>query len=227
MSTRKRKRPAATNLGDSAYEQIRGDIVLCVLEPGAEVTETKLAQRYRLGKAPIRAALQRLAQDGLVRALPRRGHLIAPITLKDIHELFELRLLVEPATAAKAATRIGDAELATLKELLQEDITIGTTYNPANTEFHLMLAELAGNHRVRETISQLLHQLERVANLRLAPDIQQRSAGEHERIIDALAKRDPAAAEHAMAEHIEEGLRQILDAIHSSEGFLSFEIGRS
>jgi DNA-binding GntR family transcriptional regulator len=219
-------KPPKGSLADTAYERIRGDIVQCTLEPGSEVTESELAQRYGLGKAPIRAALQRLAQEDLVQPLPRRGHLIAPITLKDVHEMFELRLLLEPPMAAKAASRITDADVERLRQLTQRDVEMGTPFNPANTGFHLLLIDLAGNQRARDTVAGLLYQLERVANLRLTVAAEESLIREHKQIIDAMEGRDPEAAKRAVADHIEGARRTVINAILESETLLSVEIGR-
>ena len=93
-------------LTDRAYERLKHDVITCVLAPGTEVSEPQLCLNYRLGKAPVRMALIRLAHDGLVRAIPRRGYLISPVTLKDIQDIFELRLMLEPRAARMAAGNI-------------------------------------------------------------------------------------------------------------------------
>src|SRR5262245_53345201 len=98
--------PRRQRLGDQAYDRIKEDIVVCRLRPGAEVTEAGLAQHYELGLAPIRAALSRLSQEGLVNVIPRRGYVITPITIQTVKEVFDLRLLLEPAAARAAAGRV-------------------------------------------------------------------------------------------------------------------------
>ena len=93
-------------LTDRAYERIKHDVITCLLAPGAEISEPQLCLHYRLGKAPVRMALIRLAHDGLVRAIPRRGYRISAVTLKDIQDIFELRLMLEPVAARMAAGKI-------------------------------------------------------------------------------------------------------------------------
>lgn len=80
-------------LTERAYERIRHDIISCVIAPGSEISETQLCGQYKLGKAPVRVALTKLSHDGLVRAIPRRGYRVMPVTLQDIHDVFELRLM--------------------------------------------------------------------------------------------------------------------------------------
>src|ERR1700712_5430464 len=82
--------------GDDAYERIRRDVLSCKLMPGSTVTESQLMTEYEVGKTSCRIALVRLAHEGFVRSLPRQGYRIAPITLKDVEEVFALRVQLEP-----------------------------------------------------------------------------------------------------------------------------------
>ena len=93
---------AEPSLSDQAYDAIRSAILICALAPGEAISESTLASRYGVGKAPVRAALSRLRQEGLVSASPRRSYVVAPITLRDVQELYALRLILEPATARRA-----------------------------------------------------------------------------------------------------------------------------
>ena len=90
---------ATARLSDEAYNVIKRAIVACELEPGSEVTEAQLCERFGAGKASVRAALVMLAGDGLVRPVARRGYVIAPVTLKDAHDVFDVRSILEPAGA--------------------------------------------------------------------------------------------------------------------------------
>src|SRR5260370_16240122 len=93
-------------LNSIAFDRIKRDILTCALEPGRQVTEGQLSTRYGLGKAPIRAALLALCQDRFVRAIPRRGYVISPITIRDVQDVTQLRLLLEPSAAQLAAGRL-------------------------------------------------------------------------------------------------------------------------
>jgi DNA-binding GntR family transcriptional regulator len=73
-------------LSERAYERVKHDIICCLIPPGTEVSEAQLCEQYKLGKAPVRMALSRLAHDGLVRAIPRRGYMVTAVTLKDIQD---------------------------------------------------------------------------------------------------------------------------------------------
>ena len=91
---------------DQVYEAVRRDILCCALPPGAAISEASLAARYGYGKSPVRLALSRLRQEGLVHASPRRSFVVSSITLRDVHDLYELRLVLEPAVARLAAGKV-------------------------------------------------------------------------------------------------------------------------
>src|SRR3954462_14840967 len=87
------------------------------LAPGAGVSEAQLVNEFGLSKAAVRAALARLRAEGLVVAEPRRAHVVAPLTLRDVLEIYDLRLLLEPPGAEAAAGQIARDELARLRKL--------------------------------------------------------------------------------------------------------------
>jgi DNA-binding GntR family transcriptional regulator len=211
-------------LGDLAYQRIKRDILECVLPPGSDVTETRLTERYALGKAPVRAALLRLRQEGLVRPMARRGYVVTPVTVKDVQDLFEFRLLLEPGTARLAAGRISPAGLRRLRALCRDDRMSRTAFNRANTEFHVAIAEAAGNHRVAGAIAQVLDGIDRLFSLRLTPHDIAEAHREHRTIIQALQTGDGAKAEEVASRHIQQAARKVMDAVFSSPDFMAIEI---
>jgi DNA-binding GntR family transcriptional regulator len=213
---------SARPLADAAYAFIKRDIVRCLLEPDRDVSESQLARRYRLGKAPVRAALLCLRQEGLVRAIPRRGYQISPVTLKDAHDIFELRLLVEPAAARLAAGRVDTGRLRRLDRLCRAGYTLGnrasaSAFLRANRDFHVTIARATDNGRLAETLSRLLDEMERLFHLGLA--LRNRTAEmqhEHRQLVDALVAGDGKAAERVAAEQIEAARKMVMDAIFAS-----------
>ena len=78
---RRKGDPVAVSLADKAYEVIKADIITCVLRPGQQIAQPRFAERYGMGLTPVREALQRLAQEGFVQAVPRFGYIISPIAI--------------------------------------------------------------------------------------------------------------------------------------------------
>jgi DNA-binding GntR family transcriptional regulator len=206
-------------LAAAAYLLVRRKIVECDLLPGSEVTERGLMARYGLGKAPLREALVKLGHDGLVRAMPRRGYLVSPVTIQDVHDIFELRLLLEPAAARVAAGHVDRPTLDQLNELCRTGYTPGnreseTRFLEVNRRFHVAIAEASGNRRLALVLAQLLEEMERLFHLGL--QVRNRSGEmehEHAALIDALARGDADAAERATIQQIEAAREMVMGGI--------------
>src|SRR5690349_17159429 len=94
---------AKQSLGEAVYAALRRAIIRCELRPGQQITEGELAERFGAAKATVRVILNRLAHERLIQILPREGYLVAPLTLKQVQDLFGARLVLEPAVARLAA----------------------------------------------------------------------------------------------------------------------------
>lgn len=105
------------SLTDRAYRQLEELIVTLELKPGAVLSEAALAQRLGIGRTPIREALQRLAREGLVAILPRRGILVAEINVERQLKVLEVRREVERLIARVACRRASDEDCRTLAEI--------------------------------------------------------------------------------------------------------------
>ncbi len=223
---------SASRLSDQAYERIKHDIVTCELGPGMEVSEARLAAMYGFGKAPIRQALSRLSQECFVTALPRRGYVIAPVTLQCVNDIFDLRLLLEPAAAERAAGNVDGAKLRELDAICIAGYQPGDRdserrFLGANKAFHVAVARASGNERLARTLAQLLDEMERLFHLGLAlRDRSEEMQHEHKALIDALVAGDREAAHAATVEQIESARKMVVDAIISGSGLRRINITR-
>lgn len=224
------KHPDQTRQSDLAYARIRSDVIRCHLPPGTEVSETGLATRLGFGKAAVRAGLMRLCQEGLVLVIPRRGYLITPITVKDILEIFELRMIVEPAIAHLAAGKIDRSALLEADMRWSESYAASGKYMEdsalqANKDFHLAIAQVTGNVRLVQMQARILDETDRLIYLGL-PIAGERSEIQegHKPLIDALTRGDSADAELAAAKHVEIAKAIVVDAIMSSPSIMRAEI---
>lgn len=219
-------------LTDRAYERVRHDIITCTLAPGAEISEPQLCTQYRLGKAPVRMALNRLAHEGLVRAIPRRGYMVTPVTLQDIHDVFELRLMLEPAAARMAAGKVDTQRLRVLDDVCRagyqpNDIKSITRFLDANKAFHVAIAQATGNCRLASMIAQLLDQMTRLLHLGLGlRNRSQEMQHEHRALMKALARGDSETAERISREQIEAARNMVLSTILTSSSVMNLAITR-
>ncbi|MDQ7982218.1 GntR family transcriptional regulator [Paraburkholderia sp. SARCC-3016] len=196
-------------LSERACSAIRHDILSCVIEPAATLTEASLMARYGIGKATCRVALQRLAQEGFLRAVPRQGYVVRPITLKDVEEVFALRLQLEPLSARLAA---GKADIGLLRDLERacrnDDVSLGISnrigiFMDANAAFHMAVAEASGNSRLVKTLGGLLNEMARLVALgfgvqKTKPEIRH----DHTKMIDALESGNGRRAEQIAYRHV-------------------------
>jgi DNA-binding GntR family transcriptional regulator len=192
--------PAERQLGAQAHDAIRRLILTARLPPGAQVSEQRLSDLTGFGRAPVRAGLARLSQEGLVQAVARRGYTVTPVTVHDIHEVFELRLILEPAAVAMAAGRIDAAALSRLDAICTadyrpDDPDSALAFLDANTAFHVAVAAFGGNQRLARQLGRLLDEMTRMLLLGLVlRDRTPEMRAEHRRLIDALAAGDGATA---------------------------------
>ena len=214
-------------LTDRAYERIRHDIICCVIAPGAEISEAQLCLHYKLGKAPVRMALHRLAHEGLVRAIPRRGHMVSPVTLKDIQDIFELRQLIEPPAARMAAGRVHAQRLRALDEACRGGYQPGDPrsidrFLEAHKAFHIAIAEAAGNTRLTHAIAQLLDGMTRLLHLGLGlRNRSQELLQEQRTLVKALVRGDGDTAHRVCREQIESARNMVLSAVLTSKSIMN------
>ena len=210
---------APISLTERAVAALRRDILATRLAPGEVISEAMAAERLDLGKAPIRAALARLAEEGLVAAVPRRGWVVSLVTIRDIHEVFDLRLMLEPEAARRAAGRVDapmltrlDAVCAAGYDCADQDSTMA--FLEANKAFHVAVADLGGNARLARQIDRLLDESTRMLVLGLRRrDRTHEMAHEHHSLVEALALGRAEEAARLMREQVAESRRMVLAAL--------------
>ena len=207
-----------------AHERLRRAVVRLELPPGEAMSEQRLAVRFGLSKAAVRAALARLRAERLVRSEPRRGHVVAPLTLRDVGDVYALRLLLEPPAAAAAAGRLGGAELARLRAAVAADVDIGDDasidrFLDGNRAVHVAIAVASGNGRLAAIVERLLDDSERAIGVALragAAGSGLRVRSEHEAVLDAIAADDPERAERLMRSAIERFRDELIRTLRRS-----------
>lgn len=210
---------AGATATDLAYERLKRAILTCALAPGSELREALLAAQLGVGRTPVRGALGRLVQDGFVEVRPRKGYRVTDLKITDVNEVFELRLLLEPAACELAATRAPRQAITAMHYLAhaEYDHTDPESYERFivdNREFHVRLAEAAGNHRLARSIRTLLEEMQRLFFLSLTrEDTSSEQMHEHLELYDAIVAGDAERARRLSADQIEQSRRRVIEAL--------------
>ena len=222
MTSPKRQRPQALN--EWVYDQLKSMICSTSIKPGEQINIEHIAEEMGVSRTPVREALLRLQQDGLVRSVSRVGYFCTSITKRDIREMFELREMLEAFAARKATTNLSDEDLTHLRqsfEPLSLEIADGQYQNFLDSEiqFHTLLVNRASNRKILEVMNALYDHMLRVRILSLfSHEHVVQSFDEHMVILDALERRDAVAAEAAMAHHMRQVKERMLSFLDVPDG---------
>lgn len=207
------------SLTGRAYEIVKAEIITCALAPGAQVAQRQLAERHGVGLTPMREALQRLAQEGFLQPIPRFGYIVSPIAVSDVHEIFELRSILESAAARLAATKGLEEQLARIAEAARftyvyRDRQSYSDFLAFNAGYHRSIALAAGNQRLADQISRVLDELTRVFHLGLdLKDSAEEMRDEHVALARALCERDPDRAQRIVESQIARSQQRVIEAL--------------
>ncbi len=206
---------------DRAYESLREQIISWRLAPGTLLSETELAERLGISRTPLRAALARLALEGLVDTSRGRTGIVSEVSAASVTDLFELREALETHAARLAARRRDAAafdalarQFAEAEELITRSGT--DAYYSVVADFDAALDEAVGNPAYRGALDGIRLHLTRAR--RLAADNRDRllrSAQEHRLICEAIRDGDDALAASATAVHLRASLTTILATLES------------
>lgn len=208
------------SLAGDVYEAIFAQLMALKIPPGARITVDNLVKEFNVSHTPIREALGRLEGEGLVVKTHLVGYRAAPqITRQRFDELYELRLLLEPHAAAKAAETMVQEELDHLKTVAgvmarregKDERLRYSTFARQDALFHDRIMELAGNELIRQTLT-FQHTHFHIFRLMFHARVTEEALDEHEAILASFEARDPDAATQAMRAHIEHSRDRLLPA---------------
>jgi DNA-binding GntR family transcriptional regulator len=207
------------SLAGLAYEAIKKEILTCTLEPGGRIAQAQLVKRYEFGITPVREALKRLEQDGYVQSIPRFGYLISPINVKDIEDIYDLRLILEKSSVRMAIQRATQEQIAGLQAQAQftytyHDRASYLEFLNHNIHFHVDIARASGNAKLAEILEDLLGEMTRIFHLGLeARDSAEEMRAEHLALAAALSERDAARAEQIVCDQITRSRQRVMEML--------------
>ena len=210
---------ARTMLGDEVHASLQQSILDGTFPPDTRINVGELARQFTVSPTPIREALARLEADGLVEKHPLRGYRTTNLLdRRRIEELFELRILLEPGTAANAAERRSDADVIAL----QDEVEIGRTaighqdayrsLSQHDVGLHDLVFRSAQNETVRQVYARTHCHLHTFRLAYTGAHVLD-TVLEHAAVVDAIARMDSPAAAAAMRTHIENSRERLMQSI--------------
>ena len=200
---------------EEVFQIIRADLMSLRIPPDTRISIDQLARDLGVSQTPIREALSMLEGIGLVTKRHFVGYCSAPqLNRRELDQLYEVRLLVEPFAARRAAERMTDAEIRQVSELAAsmqpaESRTSYDHFADQDTELHDLIAAGSGNPIIQTTLARL-HSHLHIFRLRFHSEVTTEAFAEHQLLIEGLQARDGERAAEAMRMHLERSYNRMV-----------------
>lgn len=175
-------------LSTKIYESIKIDIVEGTLTPRSFLSESEVAKKFNVSKAPVRDALHLLCEQGYLISYPRKGYMVNVYTTDDLNQIQEIRAHLEKLCIMLAIQNASDSEIESLREFTLEDANQSDPIKTNNTLFHMRLAEISKNKFLPDVLKDLLNKVSQI-RINAESDLEK-----HNAIIDALLERNTEKA---------------------------------
>lgn len=206
-------------LRDQAYEEIKRRIISCEFRPGEALNEAQIGALLGLGRTPVHQALHRLEVEGLITILPRKGVLVSPLSLNEVLDMIEVRLSNELLCVTLAAERAHASDFLAMRDIVQRSAALLEPRDlnglmALDLKFHTAISAASRNRVLAEILRNLHERQARFWFLSLQDPVHlQNVYQEHLSMVDALERRDVAAACEATRHHIDEFRKNIIRTI--------------
>ena len=210
------------SLEESVFNRLEEDILSGILKKGETLTETSLTARLGASRTPVRAALHRLAEEGLVEITPNRGAVVMGVTLDDLVDIYKMRMRLEGLASREAAEKISEED----KKLLTDSVELSEFYikkkdaehlKELDSEFHDIIYRAAGNRLLYRTLSDLHKKIKTYRKLSLTvTERLERSIEEHREILSAIINADAEEADRLTYLHVEAALHNLLSVFEKN-----------
>jgi DNA-binding GntR family transcriptional regulator len=211
----RRGRPRSETAASLIYSDLRAELVSLKRPPGQAVSEAEIALAYGVSRTPVREAILKLSDEGLLQIFPQSGIIVSRIPLAALPEAIIIRKALEETTARLAAERATSSQILSLHSIVERQreadaANDSEAFHQADELFHATIAEVAGHPGIWKLILQVKIHVDRYRRLTL-PQAGRiaRVIVEHEAILAAIEKHDPQAARLAMEAHLERLLGDI------------------
>ncbi len=208
----------ARSQSEEAYLRIRDRIVSLDMPPGSVVNEARLREKLKIGRTPIREALQRLARENLVKSVPHRGTFVTDVNITDLARITEVRVVLEAHAARLAAEKLAGTDREAIEDLLavveRRSVTDQRELMQLDQQIHQLVYRAARNPFLEATLERYFNLSLRLWYLVLDREIRLREAvDEHVELLKAILSGDGDRAEQIMRRHVtgfEHEIRKVL-----------------
>ncbi|KRA53123.1 GntR family transcriptional regulator [Devosia sp. Root635] len=214
-------------MASTIHARLRSEIVSLARKPGEPLAEKAITEAYGVSRTPVREAILRLADEGLVDIFPRSGTFVARIPQHGLSEAVVIRMALEEKSARLAAERATRSQVMVVQaivEQLRESQAAGdqAAFHAADEHFHATLAEMAGYPGIWALVQQVKIQVDRYRRLTLPQEGRmQRVIEEHQAILDAVAAHDPDRAALHMNGHLGALIASVEDIRHVNPDYFA------
>ena len=213
----------AKSLEERVFFALEEEILAGQLKKGDTLTEVALSARHGVSRTPLRGALHRLAEEGLIEIVPNRGAVVIGIGREELVDIYKIRMRLEGLASREAAERISDKDI----ERLRDSIDLAEFYikkqdtehlKELDSEFHNVIYKASGNRMLCKTLSELHRNIQFYRKRSITVEGRlEKSISEHREILAALEQRNADEADRLTSLHIEAALENLL-AVTDSEG---------
>ena len=207
------------SLEEKVYLSLEEAILSGEYKRGDSLTEMSLCKKLGVSRTPVRSALHRLSEEGLIEILPNRGAIVVGMSDDDLADIYKIRIKLEGLASAMAAERMSDEEKAKLAESVElSEFYLGKgdveKLKELDTAFHIIIYKASGNRMLSKILSELHRNIRSYRKLSLTvPGRLEKSIEEHKEILAAINSGDSAAADEITSRHIENAMNNMIIAI--------------
>jgi GntR family transcriptional regulator, rspAB operon transcriptional repressor len=212
-------------LKDRVYDTIKNNIIDLHLYPGEQLTEQRLSDELRVSKSPVRDAIHRLEQQGLICVIPYKGCYVAGLEKQECRELFQLREALEIFSIEQridSYTEKDIAEFCALMTVAVDEINKGNESSAYNTHlsFHRLIVDKLGNRLIENIYTNVQDRMKRYLNfvVKYSPNRVKLSSEQHVVLLDAIRQKDKARASRELKHHLATVLQDFLTCEQMMEG---------
>lgn len=222
-----KKTVAKDSLTDRAYKEIKNWIIHYKLKPGVQLRIDELSSALDMSQTPIREALSKLEHEHLVDRHPQKGYAVRALNLKDVSDIYDLRMALEVVAAEQAANRMQEADRKRLSHLLEEVETLIKKAEKVRVlaleqEFHMRIMQATGNWFLTEILGSIFDRIWMIQNVNILTSDHLIDAHEqHMEIYKALEKADSLKSAALMKKHLKFTKKFVLSRLQNRDDFLS------